>query len=40
VTVEIEPFAELPRWTRAHIATEAARLAAFVGGDLQLTIRR
>jgi uncharacterized protein YcaQ len=40
VSVEIEPFAKLPRWTRAHIAAEAERLANFVGGDLKLTISR
>jgi hypothetical protein len=40
VSVEIEPFAKLPRWTRTHIAAEAERLAAFVGGDLKLTIQR
>jgi uncharacterized protein YcaQ len=39
VSVEIEPFAKLPRWTRIHIAAEAERLAAFVGGDLKLTIQ-
>jgi hypothetical protein len=40
VSVKIEPFAKLPRWTRPHIAAEAQRLAAFVGGDLKLTIQR
>jgi hypothetical protein len=40
VSVEIEPFAKLPRWTRTHIAAEAERLAAFVGGDLKLTFQR
>lgn len=40
LSVEIEPFAKLPRWTHTHIAAEAERLAAFVGGDLKLTIQR
>jgi uncharacterized protein YcaQ len=40
VSVEISPFAKLPRWTRTQIAAEAERLAAFVGGDLKLTIQR
>lgn len=40
VAVEIEPFAKLPRWTRTHIAAEAERLAAFLGGNLALTIQR
>jgi hypothetical protein len=40
VSVEIEPFAKLARWTRTHIAAEAERLATFAGGDLKLTIRR
>lgn len=36
ISVEVEPFAKLPRWTRAPIAAEAERLAAFLGGDLNL----
>jgi Winged helix DNA-binding domain len=40
VSVEIEPFAKLPRWTGTHIEAEAERLAAFLGGDLKLTIQR
>jgi uncharacterized protein YcaQ len=40
ISVWIEPFTRLPRWTRPHIAAEAERLAAFLGGDLKLTIRR
>jgi hypothetical protein len=40
VRVEIEPFAKLPRWTRPLMAAEAERLAAFLGGDLRLTIGR
>lgn len=38
LSVVIVPFATLPRWTRAHIGAEAERLAAFLGGDLKLTI--
>ena len=38
VSVEISPFAKLPRWTRTQIDAEAERLAAFVGGDLKLKI--
>jgi hypothetical protein len=38
VSVEISPFAKLPRWTRTPIADEAERFAAFVGGDLKLKI--
>jgi hypothetical protein len=33
-SVHIEPFAILPRLTRASIAAEAERLATFLGGDL------
>ena len=40
VSVTIAPFAKLPRWTGARIAEEAERLAAFLGGDLELTIHR
>jgi uncharacterized protein YcaQ len=40
VSVDIEPFGKLPRWTREHIAAEAERLAAFLGGELKLTIPR
>lgn len=40
VSVAIEPFAKLPRWTRAHIEAEAERLATFLGGDLELRIDR
>lgn len=39
LSVEISPFAKLPRWTRPHIAQEAERLAAFLGGDLKQTIQ-
>lgn len=40
VSVEIEPFGKLPRWTRPHIEAEAERLAEFLGGDLKLTVKR
>jgi hypothetical protein len=40
VSVEVEPFTALPRWTRAHIEAEAERLATFLDGNLKLTIRR
>jgi hypothetical protein len=40
LSVEISPFAKLPSWTRPYIAQEAERLAAFLGGDLKLTIQR
>jgi Winged helix DNA-binding domain len=40
VTVEVEPFGKLPRWTRAPIEAEAERLATFFDADLTLTIRR
>jgi len=40
VSVEIEPFAKLPRWTRMHIAAEAERLANFLDAGLTLTIQR
>jgi len=40
LSVAVEPFDRLPRWTRAHIGAEAERLAAFLGGDLKLTIAR
>jgi hypothetical protein len=40
VSIKIEPFAKLPRWTGAHIAEEAERLATLLGGNLELTIQR
>jgi hypothetical protein len=40
VCVTVKPFAKLPRWTGAHIAAEAERLAAFLGSNLELTIQR
>jgi uncharacterized protein YcaQ len=40
VSVDIEPFTKLPRWTRAPIEAEAERLASFLEGDLKLTIDR
>ena len=39
VSVEIDSFARLPRWTRAPIAAEAERLAGFLGADLKLRTR-
>lgn len=36
--VDVEPFAAIPRWTRQPIENEAERLAAFLGGELQLTV--
>jgi hypothetical protein len=40
VSVEVEPFDKLPRWTRASIAAEAGRLATFLDGNLELKIQR
>jgi hypothetical protein len=40
VSVEVEPFDKLPRWTRASIAAEAGRLATFLDGTLELKIQR
>jgi uncharacterized protein YcaQ len=34
--VEIEPFGTLPTWARKHLGAEAERLAAFLGGELDL----
>ncbi len=36
VAVSIEPFAPVPRWARRAAAAEAERLAAFLGGKLEL----
>jgi hypothetical protein len=36
--VEINAFHRLPRWTHDPIEGEAERLAAFLGGDLRLTL--
>jgi uncharacterized protein YcaQ len=36
LVVEIEPFGRLPRWSRGQIEAEAARLADFLGGELEL----
>jgi hypothetical protein len=36
LAVEIEPFAPLPRWARTGAEQEAARLAPFLGGALDL----
>lgn len=40
LSIEVEPFETLPRWTRAPIETEAERLAAFFDADLELKIGR
>ena len=40
VLVTVEPFAKLPRWARAQAETEAERLAAFLGGELELSWAR
>jgi hypothetical protein len=37
LTVEIEPFADLPAWARRGAEDEAARLAGFLGGSLALS---
>jgi hypothetical protein len=36
LVVRIEPFVALPRWARARAEDEAARLAAYLGGQLEL----
>jgi hypothetical protein len=36
--ITIDPFRKLPRWTRGPIEAEAERLAAFLGGELQLSV--
>jgi hypothetical protein len=40
VSVEVQPFGKLPRRTREPIEGEAERLAAFLGGSLDLKIQR
>ena len=37
--VEIEPFVRLQKWARAHVEAEAERLAGFLGGELNVSIR-
>ncbi len=37
LVVEIDPFAPLPEWVRSATEAEVERLAAFVGGTLELT---
>lgn len=37
LTVTIEPFGQLPKWARAGAEAEAERLAAFLGGELELS---
>lgn len=39
LTVEVEAFGKLPRWVKPYIEEEAEKLAAFLGGDLKLTVR-
>jgi hypothetical protein len=34
--VELEPFGRLPAWALAELEAEAERLAAFLGGELEL----
>jgi hypothetical protein len=38
VEVTIEPFGKPPGWLRRNAAEEAERLAAFLGGQLDLAI--
>jgi uncharacterized protein YcaQ len=40
LVVEIAPFARLPAWARNQVEVEAARLAAFLGGELVLSYRQ
>jgi uncharacterized protein YcaQ len=37
LVVTIEPFSKLPKWARTEIEAEAERLAAFVGGELEVS---
>ncbi len=37
LTVTIEPFGKLPKWVRTGADAEAERLAAFLGGELELS---
>jgi len=37
LVVTIEPFGKLPKWARAEAEAEAERLAAFLGGELELS---
>jgi uncharacterized protein YcaQ len=39
LAVAIEPFGKLPKWARAQAEAEAERLAAFLGGDLEVSWR-
>ena len=39
VSVRVEPFAKLPRWAGTQVAAEAERLADFLGGRVELTLR-
>jgi hypothetical protein len=37
IAVTVEPFTKQPAWVRKGVAAEAERLAAFLGGSLELT---
>jgi hypothetical protein len=37
VLVEVEPFGRVPNWVRLGVEEEAGRLAAFLGGSLELS---
>jgi hypothetical protein len=37
LVVEIEPFGKAPKWLRTQAEDEATRLAAFLGGDLEVS---
>jgi uncharacterized protein YcaQ len=37
LTVAVEPFGKLPKWARKQVEVEAERLAAFLGGALELS---
>jgi uncharacterized protein YcaQ len=37
LTVTIEPFVKLPKWARKEVQAEAERLAAFLGGELEVS---
>jgi hypothetical protein len=40
VLVELKPFGRLPAWAAGRLEAEAHRLAAFLGGELDLRSRR
>jgi Winged helix DNA-binding domain len=39
LAVEIRPFGRLPAWARMQLEAETERLAAFLGGDLEVSFR-